>query len=114
MQVRIERAPWPDAPFRTTIVASKTGLSILVEAQGTLNYGRVLKDLVSWVSTRRHYAEVYIATPSDAVAQAGLLAEMKTDGVGLLVVDDNGSVSEQHRARNPALVITPEPTLKYG
>jgi hypothetical protein len=39
---------------------------------------------------------------------------MKRDGVGLLVVDASGVVVESQKARNPALVVTPEPTLRYG
>ena len=55
-----------------------------------------------------------MATPSDATLQAGTLEEMKKDGVGLLVVDNDGKISVSQKARNPALVITPDPTLKYG
>jgi hypothetical protein len=39
---------------------------------------------------------------------------MKQDGVGLLVVGVAGDVATPHRARNPALVVTPDPSLKYG
>src|SRR5262249_27327525 len=49
-----------------------------------------------------------------ATVQTGMLHEMRRDGVGLLVVDDHSVVREVHRARNPALVITPEPTLRLG
>lgn len=114
MKVKIERTPWPEAPYRTTLVGSRGGLHILVEAQGTLSYGRVLKELVTWLAAKRHYAEFYVATMSDAVLQAGVLEEMRRDGLGLLVVDDAGIVSESQKARNPALIVTPEPTLRFG
>lgn len=114
MRVKVEKPAWPTAPYRTTLVAEKAGRHVLVEAQGTLSYGRSLKDLVVWLGANRHYAEVYVATTDEAVLQAGVLREMKADGVGLFVVSDGGVVTEQHRARNPALVVTPDPTLKFG
>jgi hypothetical protein len=114
MNVKAEKPAWQGAPYRTTLVAEKAGRHILVEAQGTLSYGRSLKDLVAWIATHRYYAEVYIATTSDSVLQAGTLQEMKMEGVGLFVIDDDDAVVEHQRAKNPALVITPDPTLKLG
>jgi hypothetical protein len=114
MTVRTEVEPWPSAPYRTTLVARQRGLCLLVEAQGTLNYGNALKGLATWLAANRYYAELYLATVSEAVIQAGMLGEMKSDGVGLLVIDENGVVSESQRARNPALVVTPDPTLRFG
>jgi len=114
MKVKVEKPAWLTAPYRTTLVAEKSGRHVLVEAQGALSYGRSLKDLASWLAVNRHYAELYIATTSESVLQAGVLQEMKTDGVGLIVVNDEGVITEHLRARNPALVVTPEPTLNFG
>ena len=114
MKLRVEKAAWPEAPYRTTLVAEKAGRHILVETQGTLSYSRSLKDLVVWVAANRWYAEIYVATTTEAVLQAGVLQEMKADGVGLFVVDEDGLVNEYERARNPALVINPDPTLRFG
>lgn len=114
MTAKVEIEAWPGSPYRTTLVARQSGLCILVEAQGVLNYGKALKELATWLAANRHYAELYLATDSEAVLQAGMLGEMKRDGVGLLVVDENGVVSESQKARNPALVVTPDPTLRFG
>ena len=114
MTVMVEKPAWPNAPYRTTMVGKKAGLFVLVEAQGSLNYGRSLKELVSWLVKNRQYAEMYLATASEAIVQAGVLQEMKVDGVGLFVVSEDGAVTEQHRARNHALIITPDPTLAFG
>lgn len=114
MKVSVEVAAWNDAPLRTTLTAVKAGLHVLVEAQGVLNYNASSKGLSSWLAARRQYAQFYLATPSDALAKAGMLEEMKKDGVGLFVVNDDESIIESIRARNAALVITPDPTLKYG
>ncbi|MGH9787890.1 MAG: hypothetical protein ACRD4U_04200 [Candidatus Acidiferrales bacterium] len=105
---------WPDAPYRTTIVAIKGPLRVLVEAQGALDYHSVLRGLASWLASQRRNAQFYIATRADALSSVGLLGEMKKDGVGVLVVAEDGSVSELQKGRNPALVVTPEPTLKFG
>jgi len=114
MIVKAEIEAWTGSPYRTTLVARKSGLCLLVEAQGVLSYGRAIKELATWLAANRYYAELYLATVSEAVLQAGILGEMKRDGVGLLVVDENGVVSESQKARNPALVVTPEPTLRFG
>jgi hypothetical protein len=114
MIVKAEIEAWPGSPYRTTLVARKSGLCLLVEAQGLLTYGRAIKELATWLAANRHYGELYLATVSEAVLQAGILGEMRRDGVGLLVVDENGLVSESQKARNPALVVTPEPTLRFG
>jgi hypothetical protein len=114
MTVKAEIEAWPGSPYRTTLVARKSGFCLLVEAQGVLSYGKAIKELATWLAANRHYGELYLATVSEAVLQAGILGEMKRDGVGLLVVDENGVVSESLKARNPALVVTPEPTLRFG
>ncbi len=114
MRVTVEVPAWTDVPLRTTLTAVKAGLRILVDAQSILNYGASSKNLSAWLAARRQYAEFYLATPIDALAKAGMLEDMKRDGVGLLVVKEDGTVTEAIKARNAALVITPDPTLKYG
>jgi hypothetical protein len=113
-KISIERAPWPDAPYRPTIVAVDGGKTILVEAQGSVAYSGTLKEFNSWLYLKRHYAELSIATSTDAVLPAGVLAQLNRDGVGLMIVDEEGGISFPHAAANPALVVTPDPTLKYG
>jgi hypothetical protein len=69
---------------------------------------------MAWLEAKRQYAELYIATTSEAVLQVGVLQDMKADGVGLFVTNDEGVVTEHLRAKNPALVVTPDPTLAFG
>ncbi|MBI5625146.1 MAG: hypothetical protein HY924_15320 [Elusimicrobia bacterium] len=114
MAIQLERPAWPNAPCRTTLLATKANLKILVEAQGTLSYDGALKELATWLSARRLYCEFFLATTSEALSKVGLLEEMKLDGVGLLVINDHRRIYESIHARNPALVITPEPSLKLG
>ena len=113
MNIKVEQAAFLDAPFRTTIVAEKSGRKVLIEVQGVLSYGRSQHELAVWLAAGRHYAEFYVATDSESVLAVGALHQMKGDGVGLLIVDGN-QVAEHQRARNAALVITPEPTLSLG
>ncbi len=114
MSVKIESAVRSDAPYRTTLLAAKSGLQVLVEAQGTPNYDRPLRELAVWLAANRIYAEFYLATMSDASLQAGVLGEMDRDGVGLFVVNEELAVSVSREAKNPALIVTPDPTLKFG
>lgn len=112
--MRIERKVWDDAPYRTTLSGTQSGLQLLIEAQGAPAYGGTLKALATWLAARRYNVEFCVAIPSDGALQAGVLEEMRRDGVGLFVVEANGSVRETQKPRNPALVVNPEPTLRFG
>src|SRR2546426_3094450 len=84
MSVRPEVPAWDDAPYRTTLVARKGSLSVLVEAQGEGSYGRGLADLAAYIQARRQYAEFYIAAPAESVLPGTMLKQLRKDGVGLL------------------------------
>lgn len=113
-RVAVEKPCDASSPYRTTLLASARGLHVLVEAQGTLTYGRALKELMAWLESQRSYAVLFIAVLETASLSAGVLRELKRDGVGLLIVGEGGSVSESLRPRNPALVVTPDPMLRFG
>ncbi len=114
MSVSVEAAsPWHDAPYRTTVVGRKDGMIVLVEAQGQFSYGGSLSVFASYLRGRRHYAEFYIATLAETDAPGSTLKQMKEDGVGWLLVEDQ-AVTEHEKARNWALVVTPDPTLAWG
>jgi hypothetical protein len=115
LAVSVEASAWPDAPLRTTLLGKLATLNILVEVQGRLNYTRAVKDLAAWIAARRHYAELLLAVPNEATLQAGTIEELRTDGVGLLIINaDDGSVKEPIKAKNPALIVTPDPNLRFG
>jgi hypothetical protein len=96
------------------LVAVKSGLTIIVEAQGNLDYHKTLAGFVSWLAAGRFYARFYLATTEHCTMHAITLTEMKRHGVGWLVVEDSGRVVESSKARNPALVVTPDPNLRCG
>ena len=113
-QVSVEIAPDAQVGFRPTITAVKDLLTVFVEAQHEPRYTVGLGELVSWASVQRVHCEIFVALPMDATLTARFLAELKRDGVGLLLVSDELTVTTYAAARNPALVVTPDPTLKLG
>lgn len=114
-KVNVEAAVAEDLKFRPTLVAENKGKKILIEAQGTPNYTESLKELLRWAnSTPRLHGQIYIATSVGVNIQGQLLKSIKSDGIGLLLVDDQGSVTVFREAQNPALVVTPDPTLSFG
>jgi hypothetical protein len=114
MNIAAEKPLGKDAPYVTTLTAEKFGLKRLIEAQSHLDYSTSLKAFMNWLAAKRLHAELYIAIPSSATIPAYALKEIKTDGVGILILEEDGSVSVYMEARNPSLVVTPDPTLKYG
>jgi hypothetical protein len=114
ISVSVEASAWPEAPLRTTLLAKRAGVFMLIEVQSVLNYSGTLKTLANWIAAKRHNAELSMAVPSEANLKAGIIEELKSDGVGLWVVAESGSVQEAVAPKNPALIVNPEPALKYG
>jgi hypothetical protein len=73
-----------------------------------------LEELAVWLSVERAYAQLYVAVSAndDSVLSGRMLGHMKRRGIGLLLVGDDVDVAFE--ARNSALVVTAEPTLKFG
>lgn len=113
-RVRQLQAIADDAPYRTTLVATKSSLRILVEAQKHPRWHATLEKLARWLSARREYCELYVATDEDSELTGSLLKDLRREGVGLLLVNVGGQVHVQERARNPALVVMPAPGLSLG
>ena len=84
---------------------------MLVEAQFNLSYETSIKELALWCDQNRSFARVYIAT-RDAGIPAGILRQLKRDGVGLLVF--NGNPLEVQRARTYALQVPKVPAVPLG
>lgn len=112
--VNIDKALNSEAPCSTTLIAQKAELSILFEAQNQVNCEQHLKDLALWLNNHRFYAELFIATHRDATFSGAFFKQLNQTGIGLIVVEDSGNVTIERQPRNPALVVCPEPTLKFG
>jgi len=93
---------------------AKGQLTKLVEVQGGLNFHRELENFARWLAAQRQYAELYIATSEEAAVPAVVLQGVRREGGGLLISDAEGKLHVLEKARNPALQVTPDPTLKYG
>jgi hypothetical protein len=113
LHVDFEIAPWSDAPYRPTITAQDGEKKILVEAQKDFNFHREMKELAMWLMVRRYYAENFIATTPKSTIPAGTLEEMRELGVGIILVDGD-KLSVYSASRIPALIVSPDPTLRYG
>jgi len=113
-RVSPEKALGDAAPYRTTLLACKGALTVLVEAQGALSYGERIRKLCHWLAAQRAYCEFYIATRHDAAVTPQSIAELRKDGVGLVVPAVGGGICVLHMPRNWALVVTPDPNLTYG
>lgn len=116
MQIKAEVAPWPDAPYRPTLTATRmrSDLRVLVEAQGEFRYDGAIQEFANWLRANRRFAGLYLAAHSDSRLTARLLTETKKEGVGILIVGDSGNVEVFQEAQNPALIVTPDPTLCFG
>jgi len=113
-EISIEKPFAPLAPMITTLTAEKNGLSLLLEAQKNPSFGGSLIDLSRWLSSQRAYCELYIITDESSNLKGNLLIDIANEGVGLLIVDNNFNVTEHRKAKNFALIVTPEPTLSFG
>lgn len=112
--VQVEEAVDQSAPFRPTLIGESDELRWLIEAQGTPNYSPSLRNLVHYTTVNQVYGEVYIATSENASISGKLFKLMRRDGIGLLLVDEDKNVEVELKARNPALMVKPDPTLKLG
>ncbi len=113
-RIHIEKQYNSDAPYRTTLLARRGTLVTLLEAQHVPAYHKGLQALARWLKAERVNSELYITTHEDCSMKGEFLKQLSRDGVGLIFVDNSRGVSVYKEAVNPALVVTPDPTLKYG
>ena len=113
--VLIEKPFSEDAPCATTLMATKGSLTILLEAQQRLICDQYIKDLSHWLNLNRLNAELFIIADRNTVSLSGdFLKQLNQTGVGLILVEDDLQPTIGRLPKNPALIISPEPTLKFG
>lgn len=103
-----------DAPYRTTLLAKRERLSILVEAQRRAAFDTSLQELAVYLLTNGISAELFIATDMDAPLTGTFLRRINQIGIGLMLVDDTSNTIIEREPNNPALKVSLEPTLKFG
>jgi hypothetical protein len=107
--VGVEEAVTVDAPYRTTLIVRHGQSTLLIEVQHAPSFGGSLREFARWLASERADCELYVATEEDAAVSGALLNDITRNGVGLMVVSQNGDVTLHKQARNPALVVTPAP-----
>lgn len=113
--VSIEKPFCNDAPCTTTLIATKGRLAILLEAQHRLICDQYIKDLSHWLNSNRHNAELFIIADRNTASFSGdFLKQLNQTGVGLILVEDDLEPTIERSPKNPALIISPEPTLRFG
>lgn len=112
--VQIEKVITTDVPYRTTLLATRNHYSILVDAQHKPDVDIAVKDLVVWLLSNTRCAELFIATDRAAVFSGKFFRALDNTGIGLMIVEDDGTVIIDRNPKNPALVVNPEPGLKFG
>lgn len=109
-----ERALNDHAPLRTTLIGQKGSERVLVEVQSRLVFGSAIRDLALWLNQNLEYASLYLATSSEAEISGRLLRELKRFGVGLLLVDEDGTIQTVQRGQIFALLVPPKPAVPLG
>lgn len=112
--VHVELPAWNDTPYRTTFFSRRSGETILYEVQGQVNFHRELQGFAHWIGAQRHYAELQIVGSEDCDVSASVYPALQKAGVGLILAAANGTFNQVLRSQNPALIVRPEPTLRYG
>ncbi|MCH8314536.1 MAG: hypothetical protein IIA64_01055 [Planctomycetes bacterium] len=112
--IAIEKAIANDAPLRTTLLAKKGTLHRLVEAQAQMRVDSVLIGLARWLGSRGQYAELFVASDSDAQLTGRTVRQCRDEGIGILTVHDDGRLDVVLPARNFALVVNLDPNLRLG
>jgi len=112
--VQVEKAITTDVQYRTTLLVTKDHYSILVDAQHKPEVDISIKDLVVWLFSNAQCAELFIATDRSASFSGKFLRALDNTGIGLMIVEEDGSVRIDRNPKNPALIAKPEPGLKFG
>jgi hypothetical protein len=112
--VSSSQAAWPDAQYRTTFHVVKDQVTMLYEVQERPHIGGQFRVFAQWLAAQRHSAELRIVAWHEAPTAASLQLDCRRNGIGLLVLKEDGAFEEIFPPRNPAFVVTPDPTLRFG
>ena len=112
--VKVEKAINNSVEYRTTLLAQRNHYSILIEAQHRPDIEESIRNLALDIFRESLCAELFIATNRDANFSGKFLKELDKSGIGMIIVEENGTINIDRKPKNPALIVTPEPGLKYG
>jgi hypothetical protein len=112
--VKIEKALDVDAPYTTTLIATKSRLNVLFETQYQIRCDQSLKELALWLHSQNCYAELFIVAHRSSHISWDLFRDLETPGIGLILVDDGNNLKIERFPKNPALMVSHDPTLRFG
>jgi hypothetical protein len=92
----------------------KGKLSILIEAQQRLEISKSIREFALWLKGSNYCAEMFISTNRRAVFSGHFLKEIEDLGVGLLIIEDDGTIKIDRESCNPAFIVRPDPSLCFG
>lgn len=109
-----------EAPLRdeieycTTLLGKKNQLSILVEVQKKPYWDKGLNQLALEVCGAGLNLEFFVATERDADFSGVFFKNLDRCQVGLLIVEEDETVTIEREPRNPALMVRANPDLSFG
>jgi len=112
--ISVEKPLNYDAPCSTTLIATKAGLNILLEARYQVSCEQYMKELSLWLHKHLYYAELFISTHRSNSFSGEFLKDLDRTGIGLILVDDDSTLKIERHPSNPALTVNPSPHLKFG
>lgn len=110
----VEQAAWDESPYRTTFYQKVSDELTFYEVQGHINFHRRLQHFAQWLAAHRYSAELYLVAEESSPTTAQLFSELQRYGVGLMLLRDDGRFDYPILAKNPALQVTPDPSLRFG
>ena len=113
-RVFVERAFNNNAPLRTTLLGQKGKESVLIEVQRKPYFGSALRDLAIWLNGGREFARLFLAISAESDIAGTVLRELKRYGVGLMMLDADGTVQNVQSAQTYALLVPPNPQVSLG
>lgn len=112
--VNSEQPIEPSASYRTTLIGVKGKLSVLVEAQHSPEISNSFREFALWLRGSDYCAELFISTNRRAVFPGPFLKEIEDLGVGLLIIEDDGTIKFDRESCNPAFTVKTDPSLCFG
>lgn len=114
-RIEIEKALDENAPYRTTLIVRKNRHAIyLIDVHPELRYTQSIRELNLFLAKERKNCELYIALDSNTKLAATMLTQLKKDGIGVLIIDENNKLDFHQKAKNFSLVVKPDPNLTFG
>ncbi len=113
--VKCETEIHHEAEFVTTLICWKRKFAYLIEVLAEPDLDNRIILFKNWLGARRIYCEFHIAVKEGQAIPSAMLQKLKKNNIGLILVNhDSENLDFMLKSNNPALCVTPDPTLNYG